>query len=385
MNMPTSVDDLLLRLVAFRTVNQHFSGQPGAEPDMAAYLESIATAARLTAQRLPVEGEPSNLLITHEVSPGAPWLLFVSHMDTVDADPAMTEPFVGRIRDGRIYGRGACDTKGSGAAALWSLIQYAARSERPNNIALLFSVEEEYHKAGIRSFLTRDLPSLGWRPAGAVVCEPTELRPVVAHNGLVRWRIRTLGVSAHSSDPSRGASAISMMVKVVQTIESRYIPTIIAGHPLTGKAQCSINLIKGGTVINVIPAECEIHIDRRVVPGEDATQVLPAVERALDDLRRDDPSLRVVQDEPFIDPSLDSTMNRGMTARICRVLEKAGLPSAPEGAKYGTEASNLGQAGIEAVVLGPGSVAQAHTADEWLSLNQLHLACRVYLEIMASV
>jgi acetylornithine deacetylase len=174
-----------------------------------------------------------------------------------------------------------------------------------------------------------------------------------------------------------------MMVKVVQAIESRYIPAIGASHPLTGKAQCSINLIKGGTVINVIPAECEIHIDRRVVPGEDPHQVLPTVERVLDELRRDEPNLRAVQDEPFIDPSLDSSMNPGLTGRICRVLEEAGLPSSPEGAKYGTEASNLAQAGIEAVVLGPGSVAQAHTADEWLSVDQLHLACRVYLEIMS--
>lgn len=379
---PTAVEELLQRLVSFNTVNPKMSGRPADEAGMADYLASLAAGAGFTSRRLPVPDEADNLLITHRVRDGAPWILFVSHMDTVDVEPTMPEPFVGRIREGRIYGRGACDTKGTGAAAFWALRQYASQRDQPNNVAILFTVDEENHKGGILSFINHDLSALGWRPAGAIVCEPTDLHPIVAHNGLVRWRIRTRGVSAHSSDPSRGRSAISMMCKVVQAIESRYIPALSAEHPLTGKAQCSINLIKGGTVINAIPADCEVHIDRRVVPGEDPASVLPAVERILDDLRREDPNLNVEQDQAFVDPSLDSTANRQWTARIGAVLSKLGLDPTPLGAKYGTEASNLGQAGIEAVVIGPGSVAQAHTIDEWLALDQLRLACDLYLEIM---
>ncbi len=379
---PDCVERLVADLVGFRTVNEHFSGRPSEEPAMVAYLEGVARASGLAARRLAVPGEPENLLITCSVRAEAPWVLFVSHMDTVDVDPSMRDPFVARTQDGRIYGRGACDTKGTGAAALWSLMQYASGPERPNNVALLFTVDEESRKGGILSFIGNDMPGLGWRPAGVIVCEPTELTPVVAHNGLVRWSIRTLGVSAHSSDPSRGLSSISMMVKVVQAIEARYIPALAASDSYTGKAQCSINLIRGGTQINAIPAECEIQIDRRVVPGEDPSGVLPAVEKVLDGLRREDPRLKVVQDEPFVDPSLSASSNTRWAKVVSGILAGQGLPPTAIGAKYGTEASNLAQAGIEAVVLGPGSVAQAHTADEWVSIDQLLKGCQVYLDIM---
>jgi len=294
------------------------------------------------------------------------------------------DPFAGEIRNGRIYGRGACDTKGTGAAMLWALTQYAAGSSRPNNVALLYTIDEEIGMRGAVSFVANDLPALGWTPAGVIVGEPTDLKPVVAHNGVVRWRIRTHGVSAHSSEPDAGRSAISMMVEVVRAIESRYIPAIEASHPLTGRAQCSINLIRGGSQINIIPADCEIDLDRRTVPGEDARRVLPDVEAILDDVRRGDPDLRVEQEEPYIVGALDPATNASWSSHVCGVLERRRLDATPVGAKYGTEASSFGQAGVPAVVLGPGSVAQAHTQDEWLSREQLALGVDVYLGLMGA-
>ena len=236
---------------------------------------------------------------------------------------------------------------------------------------------------GAVSFVAHDLPDLGWTPAGAIVGEPTGMHPVAAHNGVVRWRICTRGVSAHSSEPSAGRSAISMMVEVVRAIESRYIANLTASHPMTGPAQCSINLIRGGSQINIIPAHCEIRLDRRIVPGEDSDRVVPAVEAILDDLRQADPNLRVEQDEPYIVGPLDPATNERWTAHVCGVLDRSGLPATPLGAQFGTEASSLARAGLAALVLGPGDIAQAHTRDEWLSLDQLDLACKVYLRIMS--
>ncbi len=369
-------------MIAFNTVNARPAGKPGAEADLADYVDSIAAGAGLTTRPLPVADEPSNLLVSHRANGNAPWLLFVSHLDTVDVAGMTIDPFAGEIRDGRVYGRGACDTKGSGAAMLWALMQYQAQPDRPNNVAILFSVSEEFGKAGIVSFVANDLPSLGGAPVGVIVGEPTELQPVVAHNGVCRWRIRTEGVSAHSSEPGQGRSAISMMVEVIRAIESRYIPNLTASHPLTGQARCSVNLIQGGSQINIIPDHCEIHVDRRLVPGEDPAEVLPAVEAVLDDVRRADPNVQVEQDKPYIDPALDPATNEAWAAHVCRVLDGLGQPAAPCGAKFGAEASNFGQVGVPAIVLGPGSIAQAHGGDEWLALEQLALACDVYLGIM---
>jgi acetylornithine deacetylase len=234
----------------------------------------------------------------------------------------------------------------------------------------------------MRAFVDDQLETLGWRPVGVVVGEPTSLRLVTAHNGTVRWRIRTRGVAAHSSDPRQGRSAISGMTRVIDAIEQQYIPTLDATYPLVGHAQCSINLVRGGSLINVIPESCEIWLDRRTVPGEAGTDVLPAVEAILDHLRQQHPELEVRQEAARIEPALSPDTNQEFSRRVGRVLESCGLSDDAVGVKYGTHASNFAHAGLPAVVLGPGDIAQAHRANEFLALDQLQRGVDVYRQLM---
>ena len=379
-----SCESLLQAMVGFNTVNSAISGKPDAERALAVYLEAQAEAMGLYTRRLPVTGEGFNLLVSHQVGGQAPWLLFESHLDTVSVEGMTVDPFEGRTVDGRMYGRGTCDTKGTGAAMLWALLRYS-RQSGPNNVAILFTLDEEIGKTGVRTFVASQLPDLGWRPAGVIVGEPTRLQAVVAHNGVVRWRIRTEGVAVHSSDPSRGRSAIRMMTAVIGALEERYIARLKTEHPLTGAAQCSINLIGGGTQINIIPEHCEIHVDRRLVPGEDPDTVIPAVERILEGLRADNPELTVVQEAPdMVDSPLDPAGGKAFGALVASVLKSMGLPDGQTGVGYGTDASSFSRVGIPAVVLGPGDIAQAHTADEWIELDQLRAGADVYYNLMMS-
>lgn len=382
--IPPSCADLLRAMVGFDTVNGHISGRAGAERELSCYLEGQARAMGFETARLPVDDSGFNLLVTYGGGADRPWVLFESHLDTVSVADMTVEPFAGEVRDGRLYGRGACDTKGSGAAMLWALRCYAECDEHPNNVAIVYTLDEEIGKSGIRSFVA-GLGSVGFRPRGAVVGEPTELRPVVAHNGVVRWAIRTKGVAAHSADPSKGRSAIRMMCGVMGAIESRYIPALTASHPLTGKAQCSINVIRGGTQINIIPESCEIRVDRRVVPGEDVAGVTPALMRLLDEQRREDSELLVDVETLMVDWPLDPAAGQDFIRQVQGALGELGLAPEPCGAGYATDASDFARAGIPAVVLGPGSIGQAHTHDEWLALAQLQRAVDVYLGVMRSV
>ncbi|NIL96607.1 MAG: M20/M25/M40 family metallo-hydrolase [Planctomycetales bacterium] len=292
------------------------------------------------------------------------------------------EPFEGKVADGRIFGRGACDTKGTGAAMLWALKEAVAERRLEVNVALLYTIDEEAGRSGVRAFVDHHLEGLGWRPAGVVVGEPTSLRMVTAHNGTVRWRIRTQGVAAHSSDPPQGRSAIRSMTIVMDALERQYIPTLDASHPLVGKAQCSVNLIRGGTLINVIPESCEIWLDRRTVPGEDGRAVAGAVESILERVRQQHTDLEVVQDPPTIEPALSPDLNREFASRIGRVLDSLDMASEAVGAKYGTHASSFASAGLPAIVLGPGQIAQAHSAQEYLTLDDLHRGVEVYRKLM---
>ena len=381
-NEHASCQDLLRALIGMNTVNPCVMGKTVPAPEYIAFLNNWATQEGLVTRDLPIDEHACNLLV-HAPDPGdAPWILFESHVDTVSVDGMSIDPFSGEIHDGRIWGRGACDTKGTGASMLWALKQHLASGGGPNNVAVLFTTDEEVSKTGIIAFTNHQLPELGWHPAAAVVGEPTELQPVVAHNGLVRWKISTEGLAAHSGTPEKGSSAISMMMRVIDTLESEYIAKLSAEHPLTGKAKCSINIIQGGTQINIIPAHCEISIDRRVVPGEDAAQVMPEVERVLQALRMQAPELQIHVGEALTDLPLDNEGGEAFAAAVARVLEDRDLDATEIGVGWTSEGSDFARAGIPVVVLGPGSIDQAHSADEYLELEQLDLGVEVYQALM---
>jgi len=295
------------------------------------------------------------------------------------------DPFGGEIRDGRLWGRGSCDTKGTGAAMLWALQEYTKGENQPHNVAILFAIDEESGMRGIRNFIQNDYKALGFEPAGVIVGEPTLLQPIVAHNGCVRWKIVTSGVAAHSATPDLGHSAISDMAAVIQTIERDYIPNLSMSHPMTGKAQCSINIIQGGIQVNVIPESCEIHLDRRVVPGEDENTVLPAVEKVLDTVRQQIPGAKIEQHLIFQCPPLPPEPAQKLLPKVQTALSEMNLATEPLGVPYATDAGDLGSAGIPTIVLGPGSIAQAHTKDEYLELEQLERGVELYLRLMQTV
>ena len=371
---PDSCEQLLAQMIAYETTSLQFGGPAGGEARLAAFLESAAGDWGLRTRRCAVDGGAFNLLVECEVAPDLEWVLFASHLDTVGVEGMTVAPFAAYVDGDRIHGRGACDTKGSGAAMLWALRDYARGAVRPRNVGVLFTVDEEARMSGARAFAARELRTIP-RLRGIVVGEPTLMLPVVAHNGLVRWRTITRGVAAHSSDPSRGRSAISAMVRVVAELESRYVPLASRTHPLTGRAAASVNTIRGGTQVNVTPDFCEIECDRRLVPGESAEEALAARDAVL-------AGLAVEHGSPYVAPPLDEACGRGLLDWARPALVACRMGAAPAGAAYATEAGHYAAAGAATIVLGPGDVAQAHTRDEWVERAQLLAAVQLYGTIM---
>jgi acetylornithine deacetylase/succinyl-diaminopimelate desuccinylase-like protein len=394
---PDSLIETLEAMVRIDSVNGTVSGRVCAEAELCDWLERTAVGWGLEAKRLAVAGRADQLLVTHEVGAGLPWLLFDSHMDTVAVEGMTVEPFGGELRDGRVYGRGACDTKGTGAAMLWAMKMYASGEGKtgeksgenpgagPNNVALLFGVDEEVGMLGVASFLENDYPGLGFEPGGirgVIVGEPTELHPVVAHHGLIRWKVTTHGVAAHSSVPHEGRSAISVMVKLIQAIETDYIANLTAEHELAGRAACSINVIHGGSATNIIPDTCVIDVDRRVAPGEDFELVLLAFNQVLEVVKEQDPSLEYTVEVVTTHAPLLPEGGEGLLATIKGVLKEQGLATLSLGAPFATHGSYYGRAGLATVVLGPGEIHKAHTEDEYISVEQLERGAGVYLGLM---
>lgn len=382
LSMPTSCVQLLQEMVSFDTSSMADSVGPGPVSAFIDYLESLALGWGLDCCRLSVQDNPPNLLIWHEVNSSSPWLVFDSHIDTVSTKGMSIDPFDARILDGRMYGRGSCDTKASGAAMLWSLKELVGNSQRSTNVAILFSVAEETTQAGAATFVDLHLPKLGWSPVGIIVGEPTMMVPVIATNGVMRWRITTKGIAAHSSAPELGRSAISDMVRVIDRLESEYIPTLTASNPLTGRARFSINVISGGSQINIIPDTCVIEVDRRLVPGELADDVFASIECLLAHLSVEHPGMRLSQEQPFAVSPLDPDRCKVFSNAVAGVLKTQGFEGEPYGTPYSTNASSFCRSGIPAVVLGPGDIAQAHTHDEWIDIDQIQLGIQGYRALM---
>jgi len=376
MNAPATLEELLAQMVSIDTVNPLVGGPADGQEALASHLEKLARGWGLSTRRAAVEGNASsNLIVTCEPVPGGEWLLFESHLDTVSTAGMTVAPHGGKIEGGKLYGRGACDTKGSGAAMLWALREYARDARRPRNAALLFAVDEEVRMTGAQAFAKKELKEFVPKLRGVIVGEPTQLKPVVAHNGVIRWRTITRGRAVHSSVPSKGVSAISAMLRVVETLESKYVPSVTRSHPLTGSAAASVNVIRGGTAVNIIPAYCEIECDRRTVPGETEELVLRERDAAL-------ASHTVEHDSLYVVPAMDDKLGRNFHKWISPVMTRHGCDATGRGAAYVTDASHYAAAGAPCIVWGPGDLAQAHTKDEWVALDQLNKASAVYLDLL---
>jgi acetylornithine deacetylase/succinyl-diaminopimelate desuccinylase-like protein len=319
-------------------------------------------------------------------------LLLEAHQDTVPIEGMTIPPFEPHVANGRLYGRGSCDIKGGMASILAAASRIAEEKPAGRPTLLLgFMANEEHGFSGARTLaslwsgesrspLARELP----RPHSVVVSEPTLLDVVVAHKGVVRWKCHVHGKAAHSSQPQLGESAIYAMAKVVNALE-RYGQEVVgslAEHPLVGRPTLSVGTIAGGISVNTVPDHCVIEIDRRVVPTA-GDQASAAQQHVIDYLAQHLPAgIRLEHEAPNIfSPGLSDQAN----AQLAEQLGAAAKATVSEGTAagkrigvpYGTDAPAYDSIGIPTVVFGPGSIAQAHTADEWVETDQLHAASEV--------
>ena len=376
-----AVTRLLSDLVSIPSVNPMGRGLTGPgflEGKVSDYLEGWFRALGVVVERQVVSPGRDNVIARYESPRGRRTLLFDAHQDTVPTDGMTIDPFAPELDAGRLYGRGACDIKGGLAAMLTAFARLVR--ERPDDSASVImacTVDEEFTHTGSSRLAD------GHHGADlAIVAEPTLLNLVDRHKGAVRWKIRTRGVACHASTPHLGENAIYAMARVVGALET-YAGELSRSRPdpVLGPPSLSVGRIEGGVSVNVVPDWAEVEIDRRVIPGERAAdcpgRVLSFLGERLGDLKRVEflppwvnmPPLIAGRAEPFL-PGLKSAIER-VGGRTPEVM---GVP-------YGTDAGPLGESGLPCVVFGPGDIAQAHTKDEWIELDQVRLASEMYYEM----
>lgn len=380
-----SVTRLLAELVAIPSVNpmgRSVQGPDFLETRVSDYLVRFFEELRVPYERTQVLPGRDNVVARYEAPDAGSHrvLLFDAHQDTVPVDGMTIEPFTPRIVENRMYGRGSCDVK-SGLAAMLSAFARLVR-ERPAgsaSVILACTVDEEYTHLG-SSRLAAD----GVRADLAVIAEPTRLNLVTCHKGAIRWKIRTRGVACHSSTPAAGENAIYRMARVVAALSEFACRLAMSpAHPVLGPPSLSVGRIEGGISVNVVPDWCEIEVDRRVIPGEDAAECPAEVARFLDD-RLFSPDIEALEFlPPWVNmPALSAETSQDWVNELIPILART-TGKVPEvgGVPFGTDAGPIAATGVPCVVLGPGDIAQAHTKDEWIDLDQVRLAAETYFQL----
>jgi acetylornithine deacetylase len=318
-------------------------------------------------------------------------LVLSGHSDVVPVDgQAWTrDPFCAELRDGRLYGRGACDMKGFLACMLALVPALVSTSVRRGNappVHLAFSYDEEVGCLGVRGMLA-DLAEAGIRPAACLVVEPTSMRPVIGHKGRRALRCCVTGREAHSSLPALGVNAIEYAARVAAEVQrlartEAALNARGAGYDVP-YSTLQVGTIRGGLMANTVPRECEMTVELRYLPGADELAPLDRLLQFTQDTLV--PEMSAVHREAGIEwtvlndtPGLDLGPQHPLLRQVNALLGD----QPPGRVAYSTEAGLFQRAGIPTVLCGPGDIAQAHRPDEYVALSQL-AACERFLHAFA--
>jgi acetylornithine deacetylase len=357
------VENILAELVSINSVSSNSNAE--IIDFLAARAESLGFRVQLLPYRDERGVEKVNMIAVMgtEAKDIEVELALVGHTDTVPFDPAWGDALRLTERDGKLYGRGACDTKGFIAAALAAIEKIDFRKlSRP--LALVFTADEEVGCLGAKQLA--DARALGARYS--IVGEPTSLQPMRAGKGYCLAEIIVRGREGHSAYPALGASAIfraARLVKRIETIAEELKADRLATFepPYT---TLNVGLIQGGTAKNIIAGECRFTLEWRPLPGQAASHLLDLVNAAIEDERlRDEDyacSLEVIR--------LDSGMETAADSALVRLLEEETKREAGTIA-FGTEAPQMAELGAEAVVFGPGNIRVAHRTNEFVPVEEL--------------
>lgn len=341
----------------------------GPEVGIVEYLSQICRAAGVEYYTLEALPGRANLVVRLP-NPGAPRLLIVGHMDTVSGG-GMQDPFSGELRDGVIFGRGACDDKGPLAVGLAAVLDlHLELGVAPAyDITLAGSIDEECTMSGAKK-LAEELDD--WDLC--IALEPTNLKIIQAHKGVYRCRVITRGKAAHSSHPDKGINAITAMMPIINDLEQLGTDLKAKSDPNLGRASLAVTKIQGGVSLNTIPDYCEARIDIRLLPDMQKEEVTDLIKKCVAD--------RGEIDEVDCYDGIDTSMDNPLIESLMASIKAGGSDPGPITASFATDCSRLQHKG-PCIVWGPGDIHQAHQSTEYIAVAQLEQAYHILKNFLA--
>lgn len=373
--MSQDVVSLLQQLVRIPSVNP--DNAPGTEQIgeetlaifLSGWLESIGAEVVLEEIK---PGRP-NLIARFAPLDGRPRILLGPHLDTVGVGGMTVEPFGGEIRDGKLWGRGASDTKGPMAAMLWALHEHQdILADLPVAVDFVAFMGEESGQWGSKDFVKRH----GKDYSFALVGEPTSMQVVNVTKGSLWATLRATGKAAHSSMPERGENAILKLTRSLDQLDHHLCAQLATFlHPVLGRSTMNVGLIRGGARPNIVPDLAEAEIDIRITPALAAAD--GALKLLTETLAFHDLPIEIIN--PHENPPMETAADHPMIQRLLATDPRCGLAGAP----WFSDAAHLSNGGIPSICIGPGSIDQAHTVDEFIEIFALEEGAAFFSSFIA--
>ena len=360
-------------LVRFRTVNP-----PGDEQPAADYALAFLRQTGFEGDLVPHGENRASLIARLKGKREIPALVFNGHLDVVPVGAGRWrhDPFEGVVAEGKVWGRGSADMKG-GVAAMLVAAQAVATSglNLRGDLVFVATAGEEVDMLGARVIAAR--PDLGLLQA-VIISEPTSNRIGLAERGVFWLEFTTHGKTAHGSTPELGNNAITLMRTLLDELDRLSIP--YTPHPVLGHFTRSINTIQGGIQTNVVPDHCAVTVDMRTVPGQDHRALLRQLEDLIADLTHKalnfQASVRLVSDLPAVETPPDEPVIQRFRDVM---LQVTGKPPEPQVVRFATEAAIFVPAlSVPTIICGPGNADLAHQPDEYIEIDKMVEAARMY-------
>ncbi len=374
--MSNELIDLCQEMISIPSLNpqdrQNFQ-TPYGEEQMVHFVSDWCKTHSLDAEIQPVANQRNNVIVSAPGQDGSKTLLLCAHTDTVGTDGMTIDPFKPILQDNKLYGRGSCDTKASLACMLLAFHHRVNAGPLPYNLMLLASCGEEHNMIGAKTFAQNH----GHTISAAIFGEPTELKTIVCHKGSLRLKVATHGKSVHSSQPDAGRNAIYTMAKEIQKIEAfSHQRQKETDHPLLGHETLAITMMDGGKQLNIIPNQCQAYIEWRYLPKHNANDCREALSKVLE-------STTEINILNYFSP-MQTNPDHSMVKQCRQSTDKICHHQKVEGVSYATDASAFDELDFPKIILGPGNIAQAHTKDEFIKLDQLKKGLDVYKTYLAN-
>ncbi len=369
---------LTASLVAIDSRNPSLVPDGPGELACATHLAAVLTSWGFAVSLQEIAPGRANVLA--RIGPaGCTPLILNGHLDVVGVDGMSHAPFAPAIRDGNMYGRGSSDMKGGVAAMCVAAARAAARGSLASEIIIAAVCDEEYESIGTRALLAQ-----GMQATGAIITEPTRLAITPAHKGFAWIEVVLHGRAAHGSRYDVGIDANRHAGLLLAALD-RYEHDVLTArvHPLLGRASLHASSIAGGTGWSTYADRCVLHLERRTLPGETGEEALAEVRALCDELTAARPGFQADVSLVCAQPPLDLVSDAPLIASMRAACTANGLEPTIAGLSCWTDAALFAEAGIPALCFGPGDIARAHSATEWVEVGDLERATEILEAVCA--